>query len=101
MTTLRMRSPAQFTVSFFRPNLLFRVIQASCCAVAAAALCVCAPEWQAACHRAPHREQAEKACSAVLNADASALQACAQKDYTRHEESGLEGYLHDMLTDIQ
>ncbi|KAI7836066.1 hypothetical protein COHA_010035 [Chlorella ohadii] len=50
VTTLRMRAPAQFTVSFFRPNLLFRVIQ---------------------------------------------------KDYSRHEESGLEGYLHDMLTYIQ
>ncbi len=24
-----------------------------------------------------------------------------QKDYSRHEESGLEGYLHDMLTYIQ
>ncbi|PRW57979.1 ATP-dependent DNA helicase Q-like 1 isoform A [Chlorella sorokiniana] len=50
VTTLRMRAPAQFTVSFFRPNLLFRVIQ---------------------------------------------------KDYSRHEESGLEGYLHGMLTYIQ
>ena len=28
MSTLRMRAPRQFEVSFFRPNLLFSVVQA-------------------------------------------------------------------------
>ena len=34
MSTLRMRAPRQFEVSFFRPNLLFSVIQASSVLVA-------------------------------------------------------------------
>lgn len=158
VTTLRMRSPAQFTVSFFRPNLLFRVIQAGlkpaititrACAVSMRR-CVCPSlllrgnqatwqiSWQltvqasrragAVCSSAcvtlclqlipasvtrllrgrlagglcSARERPSRCSSLSLpSAVCTVHPSWPQKDYARHEESGLEGYLHDMLTYIQ
>lgn len=94
VTTLRMRSPAQFTVSFFRPNLLFRVIQAG---LKAALAWGCAGSMRRCFVRGTRRATMLSLPPAVCTAHPS----WPQKDYARHEESGLEGYLHDMLTYIQ
>lgn len=97
MGTLRMRAPRQFEVSFYRPNLFFRVIEVrDMCVWVGGCWCMVADRRVG---RGLGRTPCAHPC-AMPRAVLRALMA-PQKDYSRSKETGLPAYLEEILLYIQ